>query len=581
MAPGVHSMVALRPNLPRASRMRVWSWGSLIWLVVAAVMVILIVDPLVRLVGISFHEAGPGGAWTLANYGAAFNKVRYIVGFRNSLLLGLSVACVCVVLGVPLAWAVSRTDMPCKGLVRTLVLATFVTPPFLGAMSWILLASPRAGWLNAAFMAIFHTGHGFLDIYTFPGIVFVLAIYSFPYIFVFTVAALDLISSEMEEAANILGAGRIRTTLRVTLPLALPAILAGFALTFLEAISIISSTIMVAIPARINLIPLQLWAFFSYPLRVEVAAAYSMPLLMIAVSMYWFQKLALGRKGYTVLTGKGGQRRPTELGPFRWLMLGYCMFVLVLSVILPYLVLGLGAFSHSWTRGLSISNFSLENFAFLFSSYNLAPQSIVNTFVYSAVTATVGVLLAFCVAYTVNRKLVPFGGVLGALALTPLVIPGIVLAIGFYAAYAPPPLSLAGTATILVLAFITRFLPIAYASIASAIGGLNVELEEAARILGGGRFFVLCKVLTPILKQNLAGAWLLVFILTTREVSSALFLYGPRTRTMSVLFFDLAENGRFEVLCALGVILLGTALAFVFLGQMVVGRDFMVQRSSS
>lgn len=565
----------------KAPWVRIWNWGNLVWLGIAAAMAILIVNPLVRLIGISLHEAGAGGAWTLANYAAAFGKARYLVGFRNSLLLGLGVSSLCVVLGVPLAWAVSRTDMPWKGLVRILVLATFVTPPFLGATSWILLASPRAGWINAAFMAVFHTQHGFLDIYTFAGIIFVLAIYSFPYIFVFTTSALDLISSEMEDAASILGAGRVRTTLGITLPLALPAILAAFALTFLEAISIISSTIMVAIPARINLIPLQLWAFFSYPLRVEVAAAYAMPLLVVAVAMYWFQKVLLGKKGYAVLTGKGGQRRPIELGPARWLLLGYCLFVLSLSVVLPYLVLGLGAFSHTWTKGLSFSNFSLENFGFLFSSYNLAPQSIVNTFVYSAVTATVGVLLALCVAYMVSRKLVPYGGVLSALALTPLVVPGIVLAIGFYAAYAPPPLSLAGTAAILVLAFITRFLPIAYAGISAAIVGMNAEMEEAARGLGGGRFLILRRILVPILKRNIAGAWLLVFILTTREVSSALFLYGPRTRTMSVLFFDLAENGRFEVLCALGVLLLGTTLGFVFLSQLVVGRDFMVPRSSS
>src|SRR5258707_8551681 len=139
----------------------------------------------------------------------------------------------------------------------------------------------------------------------------------------------------MEEAASILGSGRLRSLLRVTRPLALPAILAASALPFLEAISIISSTIMVAIPARINLIPLQLWEFFSYPLRVEVAAAYSMPLLLVAVGLFWLQKMLLGRKGYVALTGKGGQRRPTILGPWRWAVLGYCLLVLMLSVVLP------------------------------------------------------------------------------------------------------------------------------------------------------------------------------------------------------------------------------------------------------
>jgi iron(III) transport system permease protein len=305
-----------------------------------------------------------------------------------------------------------------------------------------------------------------------------------------------------------------------------------------------------------------------------------MPLLLVAVAMFWLQKALLGRKGYVALTGKGGQRRPTLLGPLRWVMLAYCLLVLLLSVVLPYLVMGQAAFAQAWTRGLTAANFSLDNFAYLFSDSSIAPRSILNTFVYSGVTATLGLLLALLVAYITSRKLLPFGDALSALALTPLVVPGIVLAIGFYASYAPPPLSLAGTATLLILAFITRFLPIAYTNATSAIRGINPEMEEAARVLGGGRFLVLRRILAPLLKRNLAGAWLLIFILTSREVSSALFLYGPNTRTLSVLFFDLAENGRFEVLCALGLILLATTLIFVFLGQLVIGRDFMLRRDS-
>ncbi len=574
MALPVSSPTALAPP-----RLRGWSWGTLVWLALAAVLVILIANPLLRLIAISFEDGATGG-WTVANYVKAFSQTRQLVGFRNSLGLGVGVAALGIVFGVPIAWAVSRTDMPLKGLVRILVLATFVTPPFLGATSWILLAGPKAGWLNRAFMALFGTDWGPLNIYSFPGIIFVLAIYSFPYVFVFTVSALDLISTEMEEAASILGAGRLRTIRRVTLPLVLPAILAASALVFLEAISIISSTIMVAIPARVNLIPLQLWEFFSYPLRLEVAAAYSMPLLLVAVAMFWLQKALLGRKGYVALTGKGGQRRPTLLGPLRWVMLAYCLLVLLLSVVLPYLVMGQAAFAQAWTRGLIWSNFSLDNFGYLFSDSSIAPRSILNTFVYSAATATAALLLALCVAYITSRKLLPLGDALSSLALTPLVVPGIVLAIGFYASYAPPPLSLAGTATLLILAFITRFLPVAYANATSAIRGINPEMEEAARVLGGGRFLVLRRILAPLLKRNLAGAWLLVFILSSREVSSALFLYGPNTRTMSVLFFDLAENGRFEVLCALGIILLATTLLFVFLGQLVIGRDFMLRRDS-
>jgi iron(III) transport system permease protein len=164
--------------------------------------------------------------------------------------------------------------------------------------------------------------------------------------------------------------------------------------------------------------------------------------------------------------------------------------------------------------------------------------------------------------------------------MAPFVIPGIVMAIGFYAAYAPPPLALYGTATILILAFTTRFLPVAYTSSAASIRSVNPEMEEAVRILGGGRLLAIRKVLVPLLKKSLAGAWILVFIPATRELSAAIFLVGPNTRVISVMLFDLSEEGNFEVLSALGVILLVTTIAIAALGFRLIGRDFMLRRAT-
>ncbi|MFM9850456.1 MAG: ABC transporter permease [Hyphomicrobiaceae bacterium] len=553
--------------------------GNFVWFVLAAILVALVANPLLQLLAISFDDPKSTG-WTFTNYADAFSRARYVRAIVNSLMLGLSVAILALTLGVPIAWALSRTDMPMKGLVRVLVLATFATPPFLGAMSWILLAGPNAGWLNRAFNGLFGTDAGFLNIYSFPGLVFIIALYSFPYAVVFTSSALEMVSSEMEDAANILGASRITLTRRVTLPLVLPAILAAGIIIFLEAISIISSTIMIALPARINLVPLQLWEFFGYPLQLEVAAAYSIPLLLVTVALFLLQKAILGRRGYVTLTGKGAERLPMRLGRWRWAFLGYSLFILTLAVVLPYLVLLQAATAKAWARGFGLDNLTLDNFRYLFVQHAHATKSILNTFVYSSASATLAVGLALAVAYIVSRRLMRFSAALGLIAMTPIVVPGIVMAIGFYAAYAPPPAALAGTAVILILAFTTRFLPVAYSSANAAIAGVNPEMEDAVRILGGNRFVALRRVLIPLLKRSLMGAWLLVFIISSREVSSALFLYGPDTRTMSVLFFDLSEGGRFEYLSALGVILLVTVLAFVTIGQLVIGRDFMLRRES-
>ncbi len=307
-----------------ARLLRAWDPARLVWLSLVAVLVLLVVLPLAELLLISVQVPGQNGAgFTLTNYVHAFGRLRYLVGFENSCILGISVATFCLLLAVPMAWAVTRTNMPCKHLVRLMVLLIFITPPFLGATSWVLLASPNAGWLNRVLAWLAGTSSGPFNIYSFPGLVFVIGIYSVPCIgFVFASAALELVSSEMEEAASILGAGRLRTTLRVTLPLITPALIGAWIISFLEAISIIGSSVIVALPARINLVPLQLWQFFGYPLQVEVAAAYSMPLLLLTVLLFWLQQRVLHRKGYVSLTGKGGARQPMDLGAARWPAIG-------------------------------------------------------------------------------------------------------------------------------------------------------------------------------------------------------------------------------------------------------------------
>ena len=549
----------------------------ILWIVLAAILVFLVVNPLFQLVKSSLEEVDTG-AFTLMNYVTAYSKPRYLTALWNSLRLGFSVTCLCLIFALPLAWGISRTNMPAKGLVRTLVLGAFITPPYLGAIGWILLAGPNSGWLNRIWMGLTGATEGVLDIYTFSGLTFIIAIYSFPFIFIFTSAALDVVSSEMEDAANILGAGIARTTFRITLPLVMPAILGGAIITFLEAIALFGSPALIAIPARFNVVTTQLLQFFSNPIRSEVAAAYAVPLLLITVVLFGVQRWLVRRRGFVSMTGKGGERRIMDLGPWRFVMLGYALFVLSLAVLLPYIVLMQAALAKAWGRGFGMDNVTLKNFHYILFEHETAAQSVINSFTYAAAAAFIAITLGLSIAYIVSRRLLPYAGVLSFLAMAPFVVPGIVLAIAFYAAYAPPPLALYGTATILILAFSTRFLPIGFANADAAIRAINPEMEEAVRILGGGRLLAIRKVMAPLMKRSLIGAWLLVFIPATRELSTAMFLYGPKTRTMSVMLMDMSEEGNFEHLAALGFLLLIATLAIVGLASVLLGRDFMLRR---
>jgi iron(III) transport system permease protein len=577
----ITTAAALAGPAPRDSllrrRLRALEPATLAWAVLVAALAFLVVWPLAELL-ITSVQAPRTGAFTLSNYLSAYGRQRYVDALLNSLALGAASAGISAVLAVPMAWACSRTDMPGRGFAWLTVLAAFIIPPYLGAVGWILLAGPNSGWINQAWGFLLGAEESLVNVYTFWGLALVIALHSYPFIFIFTKSALDLVSSEMEDAANILGAGTWRTTFRITLPLVWPTILAGIILVFLETIALFGTPAIIGIPARINVVTTQLWQFFEAPVRAEVAAAYAMPLLLITAGLIGLQRLMLARKGYVSQTGKGGERRPIRLGPWRWVLLGWCVLVCLASVVAPMVALVQASLARAWGRGLSFDNLTIANYRFLLFEHDAAWGAIVNTFLFSGVSATVAGLLALAIAYIVHRRLMPFGSLLAFLCMAPFVIPGIVMAIGLYAAYAGPPLTLYGTATMMILAFTTRFLPIAYANGAAGMRTIHPEMEEAVRILGGGRLTAIRSVVAPLLKKALLGGWLLVFILATRELSAAIFLVGPETRTIAVLLYDLSEEGNFEVLAALGGILLVITLVFVGVGMRLIGRDFMLRR---
>ena len=565
------------PGAGGLPRRRLFDATIVLGTVFALILIVIVVNPIARLVLASF-ETADGTGYTIANYLTAYGRWRYIQALLNTLVMGAGTAVLALLFAVPLAWACARTDMPLRGLVRVSILAAFIVPPYLGAVGWILLAGPNSGWINKAWMALTGDTTGIVNVFTLSGLILIMACNTFFYIFVFTTSALELVSSEMEDAASMLGSGVVSTALKITVPLVYPAIVGGVIVVFLQSIALFGVPALIAIPARYPVVVTQLWQFFEYPVRVEVAAAYTMPLLLVTMLMLRLQRRLLARKGYTTVGGKGGERRIVKLGRWRWVMLLYALFVAALSVGLPLLVLVQAAFSKAWGRGFSLSNLTLDNFAFVLFEHQGAKAAIWNSLVYAGISACAALALAVAIAYIVRRNLLGFSHWLAFLCMAPFVIPGIVLAIGFYAAYAPPPLALGGTALIIILAFTTRLLPVAYQNASAGIASIHPEMEEAVRSLGGSRLVAIRKVVAPLLKRTLVGAWVLVFVPACQELSTAIFLTGPNTRVMSVLMLDFSEEGRLEQLSALGGILLAITLVIVAIGIRVVGRDFMMRR---
>ena len=547
-----------------------------VWLLAAAALVVLILLPLGWLAYISV--SGPQGV-TLAHYARVLGDPPLQRALWNTVVLAFWSGVVALAIGIPMAWLSARTDLPGRRLIQSLIMASFVTPPFLGAFAWVMLAGPNAGALNQLYRALTGAEGPLLNIFTMPGLIFVVAIYTFPYVYIMIANTLGLIASDLEDAAAILGAGRLQVARTITLPMVLPAILSGFILAVLQALALFGSPAILALPAGFHTVTTQMWSLFQYPPRAELAAAFSIPLLLATALLLLMQKKLLGRRGYAAVGGKGGQRRPIALGPWRYPALAGCLAVLACAVFLPYGILLKAAFARAWAQPLTWENFTLENWSFTFL-HGSTQAAIVNTLELGVLTACVGAGLATLLAYVTNRRLIAGYQVLGFLAIAPVVIPGVVLAVALFVAYTRPPFLLYGTLWILFIAYLTKEMPVGYSQADATMRGIHPELEEAGRILGAGRLRVLREITAPLARSGIIATWCFVFIGVIRELSASIILFTPNTKVMSVVIFDLKEEGQFGAIAVLGVFMLVMTFATVALMQALLGRDILGARPS-
>jgi iron(III) transport system permease protein len=516
--------------------------------------------------------------FTFTRYLEVFTNEQFLKAIWNTLIISTWVGAISVAIGGLLAWLVTRTDLPWKKPIRALVMASFVTPPFLGAFAWTLLAGPNAGALNKFYRFVTGSEEAAFNIFTMPGLIFVMALYSFPYVFSMIANVCELISSDLEDAAEILGANKWHIAWTVTLPLALPALIGGFILAFLHSLSLFGAPAILGLPAGLHTITTQIWALFQYPPRLDMAAAFSVPLLLATMGLIALQKRLLGRKGYSTVGGKGGQKRLIRLGWGRVPVLLFVFGVLSLSVFLPYWILLKAALSQAWALPLTWDNFTLKNLSFAFFEYGDTQLAIYNTFKLGILTATIGTVLATLIAYITNRNLFRGARYLSFFALAPLVIPGIVLAVGLFIAYTRPPLVLYGTVWILFVAYLTKEMPIGFSQAESTFKSIHPELEDASRIIGANRLTSLIDVTAPLARSGLIAAWSFIFIGVIRELSASILLFAPKSKVVSVVIFDLKEEGQVGVIAVLGILLLVVCFAVILAVQWLAGRDVVATR---
>src|SRR5713101_1896107 len=552
---------------PVATRSRFIDWTAPFAIALVLLLAALVLLPMFRLLMTSL--TGDARQLTLEHYRHVFADPVFVKPLLTTLWTSAAVGVLCVLAAAPMSWLVSRTDLPGKRLLRTLILASFVTPPFLGAFAWVLLGGPNAGLINQWYYALFRLkafeAAPLLNIFSAGGMVFVMMLYTFPYVFTFVANGLDLVPGELEEASAILGVPAWRTALDVTLPLVTPALLAGYLVAFLQSMTLFGTPAILALPAGIDTMTTKIWSLFQFPPRLGLAAAVSLPLLAITVVLLKAQSRIMGRRGYAVIGGKATATRLLRLGPWKLPALSLFAFVLGCSIVLPYGVLLRTAFVKNWSGPMGFENLTLDNWRFVFLEFSQTRLALQNTFELGLAAATAGTVLVTVVAYLSVRRAVWGHRLLSFLATAPVAIPGIVLAVGLFLSYTHPPLVLYGTLAIIFLAYVTKELPVGYQQIGAALKAVHPELEDASRIFGATRMRALVDITAPLIRNGVVTTWILIFIGSIRELSATILLFTARTKTVSVTMFDLRESNDWGPIAVLSITMLAITFALVSL----------------
>jgi iron(III) transport system permease protein len=531
----------------------------------ALCLIVLVVLPLLSLIlGSVRGEQGLG----LASFAEVLSGRLYIDALKNSLILGAWTALFSLVIGVSLAWVVSRTDMPGKPLIQITASLSYLSPPFLTAIAFVYLFSPNAGLLNVLVRDVMGLPFLTFDIFSMPGLVFVTVLHTFPFVYLLASSALLSVDASYEEAAQLLGASKLRTTLSVTAPLVAPAVLSGTLLAFVNAITLFGTQAIIGLPGRIVTLPTRIYALFDYPPEYGLASALSLLFVGITVVALYLQRAFLARRSYVTLAGKGARPRLVQLGPVRWLLFGAAVFGFVVTIVLPYLTLLAASFSKSW--GLDFwKELTFDNYTYILFDYDVTQRAIRNSLLLATVAATLVVLLGAIIGWIDLRTRIRGRKLLDYAALIPLGLPGIVIAVALIQFWLAMPFALAGTLTVLLLAYIGRTIPLGVRAAHSSLGQIDPSLEESAQLLGATWLTTMREITLPLIRPGLFAGWLLVFVPAIQELSASILLFSSSSITLAVAVYNLYETGTIEPVAALAIVnmlIIGAACAVAMLG---------------
>ncbi|WP_049579903.1 ABC transporter permease [Streptomyces sp. SBT349] len=565
------------PELPghppaRIRRLRPTRPGprTLTLLAVCLVVLYLVAVPMLFLLRDAFLE---DGSLTLDGFSGAFGGAGTGSMVANTLVFALGSTALGMVLGTVLAYVATRTDSPFQRLIYASSLIPLIIPSILYAPAWVFLTSRDIGLFNE--IADQLVGARPFNVYSMAGMVWVQGLHIAPIAFLFMVAAFRAMDPSLEEAARTSGASRLAVLRRVTLPLSRPGMAGAALILFVQSLEVFEIPALLGLPADISVMTSQMYELFqTYPIDFQAVGAIGVTLLAVACLGVWLASRTGGSvKQSATVSGKAFRPRRVELGRARpWVASLVALYFLVV-VALPVGVLVYASLLpyYETPSADAFGAMSFGNYESILNDPTVL-QAFSNTILLGLGAALIVMVLSAIASWLVVRTRVPGRSLLDAAAFSPIVVPGLVLGLAIGFVYLHVRLPIYATLWIILIAYVTRFLPYGMRYASAAMKSVSPELEESAYVSGAGWLTTVRRILLPLTSPGMIAGFVYVMVVSFRELQSTILLYSPGKETVSVLVWEEYQNGGLPQVAAIGVLLVLVLLAFVGLALAVGGR---------
>ncbi len=572
---------AAEPPVDRASR-RLGDYlrahRSIYYYALAAVVAVLVLYPVGVLFTASVFSGQPGrlGHFTLEGYRPWLAAYDLVPIFINSVIYASARLALSLTLALLFAWAVARTNVPFRRTMMLLIPVPFFTPDLLTGISWLMLGNPQNGLINQFARDWFGIQGPVIDLYGWTGLIFHSTLSTTALMFLMLAGFFYSMDSSFEEASVTLGASKYRTIFTITLPMMSPAILATSVLIFASGLDSFENPLLFGNPGGVYVFANEIYRMLHYrhPPQYNGATALSVILILIMFSLVWLQWKKLGERRFTVISGKG--YRPTRIalpGWVRWSIFGVFVIYFMLAIVIPLVQILASSFFPIF--GIyNLEHLTLDNWRNVFKDQR-AMNGLKNTVLFSTAAAAATVVIGGLIGYIRVRTRHWLGRQLELLAWLPWTLPGIVLGLALLWAWAlpPAPFNLYGTATVIIIGFIIKGLPLGTATMQAAVHQVSGELEESSRVHGGRWLTTARLILIPLIRRGVLASFVIVFALAARDLTIPLLLYRGGTETITVALLYYFEEGMMSTLSVVAVIQLALVFALLAIERLTRGKE--------